>query len=314
MILGIDTSCYTTSMVLLNATQKTILFEENTLLKVKLGEKGLRQSDGFFQHSSQLIKAYEALCQNNDVAAIKAVCVSDRPRSVEGSYMPVFMAGVHFAKQLSLSLNIPLYTCSHQDGHLMAALQTCGIESFPASFYAIQISGGTTELLDASYEEGYFTEHILGASLDLQFGQLIDRIGVALGLSFPCGAAMEAVAGHVQHSDAFKLHFKNETHFNISGLENKYMKMIEEKPMDYIARHLFNTIGESLLAWISPLCKDKPMVIAGGVASNAIIRDLFKVKAVDRSVYFAQPRYSKDNALGVACIGAIRMQKENACV
>ena len=310
MILGIDTSCYTTSMVAITLEGETIVFEENTLLKVKQGEKGLRQSDGFFQHSHQLTQTYERLVNVISPNHFKAISVSTKPRSVEGSYMPVFSAGYQFAKNLSLTLSLPIYTCSHQEGHIMAALKTCALKEIPSKFYALQISGGTTELLKVEYEPVQFKVTLLGESLDLHFGQLVDRIGVALGLPFPCGQALDAIAAMQLHNDFFAASFKNNLFFNLSGLENKYLELIHEKSPEYIARHLFNTLSQVMLKWISNVDDGLPIVIAGGVASNGIIRSQLLAAPFKSKLYFAEAKYSRDNALGVAHIGCDVYRKE----
>ena len=84
MILAVDTSCYTTSMCLTQVKTGRILNELNILLKVKPGERGLRQSEGFFQHVNQLSSSYESVCSLFDMRDLKAIAVSARPRPVDG--------------------------------------------------------------------------------------------------------------------------------------------------------------------------------------------------------------------------------------
>ena len=91
MILGIDTSNYTTSAAVLDGEALT---QQKQLLEVRPGERGLRQSDALFQHTRNLPLLFDKLPPMDGVTAVG---VSTRPRNVEGSYMPCFLAGVSAA-------------------------------------------------------------------------------------------------------------------------------------------------------------------------------------------------------------------------
>ena len=117
--LGIDTSNYTTSVALVDENGN-IISDKRKLLEVKKGSRGLRQSDAFFQHINNLPKLLTEAVANIDKRDIEAVAVSDRPRNVEGSYMPVFLAGIRFAETICGLLDIPIYRFSHQEGHIKA--------------------------------------------------------------------------------------------------------------------------------------------------------------------------------------------------
>ncbi|MBF4693685.1 tRNA (adenosine(37)-N6)-threonylcarbamoyltransferase complex transferase subunit TsaD [Fusibacter ferrireducens] len=316
MILGLDTSCYTTSMVLVDIQTQEIRFEKNVLLRVKAGSKGLRQSDGFYQHVHQLADSFEALTAIFDVKNLRAIAVSDAPRNVSGSYMPVFNAGVLFARNLSNALGIPMFTFSHQEGHLMAALATSGIGRIPHKFYGLHLSGGTTEFLDVDYSNKIFKIDLIGETLDLNFGQLIDRIGVEMGLDFPCGKALDEMAGRSQATQYKEVPLKVDTAehacfgFNISGLENYFKSLIGKVENEEIARILFNTIAHILENCLKGFESDRAVIISGGVASNCIIRAYLN-QYYDQ-LYFAKPEYSRDNAYGIALLGREKIFMEGA--
>lgn len=126
--IGFDTSNYTTSTAWTDG--KTDI-NVRQILYVKDGERGIRQSDGVFQHMKLMPVMYEKLSEQIDFKDVKAVGVSTRPRCVEGSYMPVFLAGEGYAKVVANTLGVPLYEFSHQDGHIkwqeyiQAALLNC---------------------------------------------------------------------------------------------------------------------------------------------------------------------------------------------
>lgn len=90
-------------------------------LQRKKGERGLRQSEALFQHTNRLPDMLSEALENENIRNnICRVCVSSRPRPVDGSYMPVFLAGISAAKCISSALNVPLYRFSHQEGHMEA--------------------------------------------------------------------------------------------------------------------------------------------------------------------------------------------------
>ena len=104
MYLGFDTSNYTTSIAAFDGVNGE---NRSRLLDVKPGELGLRQSDAVFAHVKRLPELADALFQCVDRTAICAVGVSTRPRAVEGSYMPCFLAGVSAAKTMASALGVP---------------------------------------------------------------------------------------------------------------------------------------------------------------------------------------------------------------
>ena len=196
LFVGIDTSNYTTSCALCDGEGKVIA-NIKKMLPVKDGERGLRQSDALFAHTKNLPECMEALGEvikkeMYDGARVVAVGYSATPRDIEGSYMPCFLAGVAAAKSFCASIpNVKSYALSHQCGHIRAAIYSSGYDhSDGKPFGAFHVSGGTTECLLVKREDGGFKADLIGGTLDLNAGQVIDRIGVKIGLSFPAGPHM----------------------------------------------------------------------------------------------------------------------------
>ena len=192
-VLGLDTSNYTTSAaVLKNAT----IYQSKLLLPVKKGEKGLRQSEAVFHHINQLPQVIKTLQAHFTQTPPGLLGASDAPRREAGSYMPCFTVGLSAARVLSDVLKVPLYTFSHQQGHIAAALYSAEkLELLEQPFLAFHVSGGTTEaLLVKPDREEICKTQVVAGTLDLNAGQAIDRTGVMLGLSFPCGKDLEQLA------------------------------------------------------------------------------------------------------------------------
>lgn len=302
LYLGIDTSNYTTSAALYDS-ESGVMTQQKKLLPVREGQLGLRQSDAVFHHTAQLHTLIKALLEDVDTTRIAAVGVSSRPRPVSGSYMPCFTVGQNTAKILSSALRIPVYEFSHQEGHIAAALFDSGrTELFDEKFIAFHVSGGTTEAVLAKGRGFGFELELAAKTLDLNAGQLVDRVGLMLGLSFPCGAQLEQLA--LQNSEPVKASPKLKgCDCCLSGVENQCQKLIAEgRPSSYTAAYCLEYIRRTLSLMTDSLLERYgalPLVYAGGVMSNTIIKNSFTEKY---NASFASPMFSADNAAGIATL------------
>ena len=300
LYLGIDTSNYTTSTALFDSETGEMRRSQH-LLPVKKGQLGLRQSDAVFHHTQQLSNMISSLFTGVN-KPLTAVGVSSKPRRAEGSYMPCFSVGVNSAKILGAVLNVPVYEFSHQEGHISAALFSSGrTDLFGKDFISFHISGGTTEGLFVSpLDSRGFTVSLEAKTLDLNAGQAVDRVGLLLGCSFPCGKELEALAVKCSEKVAVKPCIKN-GNCCLSGLENQCQKLFEGgKPKEYVANYCLKFIEETISAmteFMLEIHKGAPVVYAGGVMSDLIIRESLSKKF---DCVFAQPEYSCDNAAGIA--------------
>ena len=236
-VLGLDTSNYTTSVALFDGETGVNL---GRLLEVRPGELGLRQSDALFQHVKHLPQLLEQL----EIGDIRAVGASTRPRAVEGSYMPCFLAGESQGRGIAAALGVPFYAHSHQQGHLAAATWSAGrMDLLNAPFLAWHLSGGTTELLLVRPEGTSVTAEIIGGTSDLSAGQLIDRTGVLLGLPFPAGKALDGLYTQADTCYEPRVKLKDLT-FSLSGMENQVKALAEEgeKPAN-IARFAIDAVS-----------------------------------------------------------------------
>ncbi|MBQ0101254.1 MAG: peptidase M22 [Firmicutes bacterium] len=298
--LGVDTSNYTTSLAV--SDEKEVTLNLKKLLPVAEGERGLRQSDALFHHTVQLPELAEKLGAHS----LAAVGMSVRPRNAEGSYMPCFLAGKSFGTGISSLLGIPAYHFSHQEGHIAAALYSCGREDLHGQeFLALHLSGGTTELLHCKGNE----IEIIGRTLDISAGQSIDRAGVKMGLRFPCGRELEELLGDRPLTNKVKISVKG-CDCNLSGLENKASEMIEKSTdKGEIAAYIFSFVAETVSAMVSSALESYPslpVVFSGGVMSNRAIKSLLSERF---GGLFAEPQYSSDNAAGISRLTYLKYSK-----
>ena len=300
LYLGIDTSNYTTSVAVCG--DKTVNLRK--IIDVKKGERGIRQSDGVFLHTKELPRLFENL--DIDFRDIKAVGVSARPRNQENSYMPVFTVGESVGDVIAKTLNVPIFKTSHQDGHIMAGLTSCGQEFLlDREFTAVHLSGGTTEILSCKYENGSFNPRIVGGTKDISAGQFIDRLGVKLGMKFPCGKELDMLSLTTDREIDLKISV-NGGYMNFSGIETKLLNMAESEDKAVLARSALAFVGESIKKALSNLTPHHVLFV-GGVASNTMLRQT--LKEGEYNAYFAESALSCDNAVGVAHI-AKKMYEE----
>ncbi len=304
IFLGFDTSNYTTSV---GAVDEDGYKNIRRILPVKEGERGIRQSDGVFLHTKNIAALFEEL---NIKGKVGAVGISTRPRNVEGSYMPVFAVGEAFGRGIAKAFSVPVYEFSHQDGHVMAGIYSANAyELLEDSFLSVHLSGGTTEILKTNPQNG-FSHEIIGGTTDISAGQYIDRTGVKLGLPFPCGVHMEAIAKGTQKEIKMPVSV-NDTHMSFSGVETKMGTYIGKYTDGEIAYSTLKNIAKMLVCALNnAVCKTniKRILVVGGVASNEVIRTELE-NNVKAKLYFATKELSSDNAVGIAELSRLKWRE-----
>lgn len=304
IVIGIDTSAYTTSIAAVDQDGH-VLLDWKRILDVPLGTRGLRQSEARTLHQQNLMEMKIRLPDAIPLQQVGAVAVSDKPRPVEGSYMPVFMDGVNFAAKLANQLNVPLFYFSHQEGHI-EAIRHYEAPGKSDRFLCLHLSGGTSELL--LVQEGLVK--IVGGTKDLSFGQLIDRVGVSLGMAFPAGQEMDRLAyGRSTESTWLKPIPVVGLEFNLSGIETQCQRRIQEGvPAEELIPELFSRISKCLCKVAEAACRKygvRELLMVGGVSASMTVRDNLK-----RCMRCATPLFgdfSSDNAVGIALLGGRKL-------
>ena len=296
MYLGIDTSNYTTSVAAFDCRDGV---NRSRLLDVAPGQLGLRQSDALFSHVKRLPVLMEQLFSAVSPGEIQAVAVSTRPRAVEGSYMPCFLAGVAVAKSLAAALGVPCHEVSHQQGHVAAALWSAGrMDLMDKPHLAWHLSGGTTELLSITPEGKNVRAEKIGGTSDISAGQIMDRTGKLLALPFPAGKALDQLSQGVEVKP-FRVKTQGLT-FSLSGLENQVAAFYQRtNSPEETAAFAVSSVCDVVLRTTREAQKQYPgleVVFSGGVASNVTLRRVCGFGV------FAAPQFSTDNAMGVAVL------------
>lgn len=314
VILGFDTSCYQTSCAMVSL-DGALLAESRKMLVVPDHERGLRQSEAVFQHIKQLPDVLEECIGHIKRFEMIAVCASSQPVPLPDSYMPVFHAGVSFARAIAATHQVPCFLTSHQEGHFAAA--GMAVEGLPDDHLAVHLSGGTTEIVRVRFD-GYT---LIGKTLDISAGQLLDRVGVRMEYPFPAGASVEKLALGQSVASRYPAIVKGAS-VSFSGIETAALRDLDDEQISHasIAAELFDAIARSVSKMIIQAAEQTQVydvLITGGVASSKLLRaalDERLAKRVNRiKTYYGLPEYAGDNAVGVALIGCNKyiLHKEN---
>ncbi len=311
VVIGLDTSCYTTSAAAVT-TEGQVVASCRKLLPVPQGQRGLRQSEAVFIHVRQLPEQIEALSKHLTDCEIAAVCASARPRDDEASYMPVFHAGDAQGRSIAALLGVPCFSTTHQRGHVAAASVDSGIA--PGDLLAVHLSGGTTEIL--ALMDDRLT--LLGGTLDLHAGQVVDRVGVEMGLPFPAGPYLEKLAVQGKSQALLPVSMADgDLNCHLSGAETQVQRWLAQGKMsnEDVAREVYDLLARTLTRMVIAASNKTgihQVLMAGGVASSSLFRMLvterIRRRAPSMHVCFGKPEYSGDNAVGVALIGAEKLR------
>ena len=237
---------------------------------------------------------------------MRAIGVGTRPRAVEGSYRPCFLAGESVARSAAHLLSVPLYAVSHQQGHIAAAALSAGkLELLDGTFLAWHLSGGTRELLLVQAgADGLPDCTCIGGTTDLAAGQLIDRAGALLGLPFPSGAALDRLALEAGPEKGYRPKVAD-CRFSLSGMQNQVESKFKTAAPVQMARFTLETVANAVVKATEQARQqyDCPILGAGGVMASEVIRARMRAAFGD-AVSFAEPVMSGDNAVGVAVLAA----------
>ncbi|MCX7971330.1 MAG: peptidase [Negativicutes bacterium] len=324
--LGIDTSCYTTSLALID-DQERIVADCRRMLSVERGQRGLSQSAMLFQHMKNLPLLWEEAAGRLDGEQPVAVAATAWPRRESGSYMPAFLMGTAMARLIATTTKAGLWFLSHQEAHVWSALLFCPeLLNNPGGFGVLHLSGGTCELLQVSLNEKHLIVcRKISASADITPGQMIDRIGVRLGMEFPCGRQIDRLAATVpaEQKPVFAqkpaLDGQTSRQISFSGSLSAVERLIDsmrplpDETVAIVCRDVLVYIADSILVWLDAAGRSNgaeegsvptitDVLLCGGVASSDFLRSQLMSRAArnDWRFYWAKPHLSTDNAVGAA--------------
>jgi N6-L-threonylcarbamoyladenine synthase len=311
-ILGIESSCDETGIAVYNTESGEILQRLYSQIERHREFGGvvpeLASRDHIARSGGMLA---EILTEAGGIDAIDGVAYTRGP-----GLMGALMVGAQIARGLAWASDKPLLGIHHMEGHLMAPLLSDHKPEYP--FVALLVSGGHTMLVDVEAPGCYRT---LGETLDDAVGEAFDKTAKLLGLPYPGGPELAALADSVK-STPFKftrpMINRPGLEFSFSGLKTAALNLAQKQDVQnpevvaQIAHAFQNAVVDTLRIKCQRALKQtgyKSLVVAGGVGANKALRLSLEKTChdMDAQVFFPALEYCTDNGTMIAFAGAQRL-------
>jgi N6-L-threonylcarbamoyladenine synthase len=323
-ILGIETSCDETSASVLRGSGDAVTLDSLVILSQDIHRVfgGVVPEIASRQHLTALIPVIDQALADarTTLADVDAIAVTHAPGLVGA-----LLVGVAAAKGLSMTAEIPLVGVHHLEGHLFAT----SLESSDAvpPFVALLVSGGHTMLIDVSAWGCY---ELLGATRDDAAGEAFDKAAKLLGLPYPGGRHLEALA---RSGDPARFRFTrpmlrrdqrlgDPDYYDVSfsGLKTAVMMAVRESrdvatDAPHIARAFQDAVTETLAEKVARATRATGrtrVVLGGGVACNrALVEEIERRAGQGVQVLAPSPRLATDNAAMIARAGLFHAERSS---
>jgi N6-L-threonylcarbamoyladenine synthase len=226
------------------------------------------------------------------------------------------LVGASFAHALAASLGIPAIGIHHLEGHLLSSLLSQPAPDFP--FVALLVSGGHTQLMRVDAVGKY---RLLGETQDDAAGEAFDKTAKLLGLGYPGGPALSALAERGKpgrHKLPRPMLASDDLDFSFSGLKTAVLTALKNDPglgREDLAREFVDAVVEVLVAKCARAMQATNLtrlVVAGGVGANRQLRAALDAEAAKRGfdVFYPPLELCTDNGAMIAFAAALRLEAE----
>ena len=309
--LGIESSCDETGIGLYSSDQGLIAHQLFSQVEMHAEYGGVVPELASRDHIQRAIPLIKSVLSEADM---KLSDVSGIAYTAGPGLAGALLVGSSIAKSLAWSLNIPALAVHHMEGHLLAPLLEETQPEFP--FVALLVSGGHTMLVDV---KGIGAYQILGESLDDAVGEAFDKTAKILGLGYPGGPALAALA---EQGDKTQFKFPRPMtdrpglDFSFSGLKtfarNTFAKHPEQKAD--IAKAFEVAATQTLMIKCRRALEQtqySTLVVSGGVSANQSLRQVLDEmgKKLDTKVFYPRQEFCTDNGAMIAFAGHLRLSK-----
>lgn len=312
IVLGVETSCDETSVSVVENGHLVLSNEVLSQINIHKNYGGVVPEIASREHIKGITYVFDQAIKKADISYedIDLIAVTKGPGLI-GS----LLIGINAAKVIGLNYDIPVIGVHHISGHIYANNIEREME-FP--LLALVVSGGHTELV---LMKEHFSFEKLGETQDDAVGEAYDKVARILGLGYPGGPLIDALAQKGRDVLDFPrpmIHSQDYL-FSFSGLKshviNKHHNMIQRKE---------NIVNEDFAASFQEAVTDvlvektvraknaykvKQIIVAGGVAANKGLRKKLKSRVNDVPVYFPNMAYCTDNAAMIGAAGYFQYKK-----
>jgi N6-L-threonylcarbamoyladenine synthase len=316
-LLGIDTSCDDTSASVLSDGRRVLSSVVHSQIKLHHPYGGVVPELASREHLGKIISVvHEALAEAKiGIQDLNGIAVTVGPGLI-GS----LLVGLYVAKAMAYVQKMPLVGVNHLEGHILSVFLEENAPPFP--HVVLTVSGGHTCLVHVE-DFGRYT--LLGQTLDDAAGEAFDKVAKILGLGYPGGVVIEKLA---RSGDKDRIPFPRahlgpgSLDFSFSGLKTAVALYVKKWRGSRAERNRLKMadIAASFQEAVIDILVQKLMqaqeatgagavVIAGGVACNAALRERLRETALQEgvAVYWPRPAYCTDNGAMIALAGYHRI-------
>jgi N6-L-threonylcarbamoyladenine synthase len=316
-ILGIETSCDETGIAIYDS--EAGLLAHNLFSQIDLHKEygGVVPELASRDHVRRLLPLIKKTLAEADaeLKSLDGIAYTAGP-----GLMGALLVGTAMGRSLAYSLSIPAIAVHHMEAHLLAPMLEEDVPEYP--FLALLVSGGHTQLVHVSKPGDY---KILGESVDDAAGEAFDKTAKLLGLSYPGGPALSALA---EKGDSKRFRFPRPMtdrpglDFSFSGLKTYALNTVnaelnddsgDEQTRADIARAFVDAVVDTFIIKCRRAIKEtglKELVVAGGVSANKQLRAGLQglMNEVNGKVYFPRAEFCTDNGAMIAYAGYLRLK------
>ncbi|MBL4820475.1 MAG: tRNA (adenosine(37)-N6)-threonylcarbamoyltransferase complex transferase subunit TsaD [Gammaproteobacteria bacterium] len=318
IVLGIETSCDETGVAVYDS-------ERGLLADCLFSQVDIHASYGGvvpeLASRDHVRKTLPLIMEALDKASISKTDLDGIAYTAGPGLVGALLVGASIGRSLGMGLGIPTLGVHHMEGHLLAPMLEAEPPQFP--FVALLVSGGHTQLVKVEAIGQY---ELLGESLDDAAGEAFDKVGKMLGLPYPGGPRVAALAENGREGAFdFPRPMVNRPglDFSFSGLKTFVRNTIADQQDgggnidSQTAADIARAFEDAVVSTFVIKCRRalqqtglRTLIIAGGVSANLRLREGLQglVDQLDSRLYYAQPRYCTDNGAMIAYAGCKRLQ------
>ena len=310
-VLGIETSCDETAVAIYNSEAGLLCHELYSQIALHQQYGGVVPELASRDHVLKLLPLIIDCLKSAGLAKhqLDAIAYTEGP-----GLLPALMIGATMAKTLSFALNIPALGVHHMEAHLMAALLEDDAPEYP--FIALLVSGGHTLLL---HVKGLGDYECLGETLDDAAGEAFDKTAKLIGLPYPGGPAISALALQGS-SERFvfprPMCKRPGFDFSYSGLKTHMVHCFQNNDHDHqtladMACCFEDAVVDTLFIKSKRALQHTGidrLVVVGGVSANKKLRQHLREQLDNVSVYYPRHEFCTDNGAMVAYLGYLRFR------